>query len=70
MANQKSQKIVSARVASDRTSLSTRQLARLEAAGQFVARVSLGPSRFGYVSDEVDAWIATRIAEREDKAAA
>ena len=68
--SQKSKKIIAARVASDRTSLSMRQLARLEAAGKFCARVSLGPSRFGYVEGEVDAWVEARIAEREEKAAA
>jgi prophage regulatory protein len=40
-------------------------IARLEAAGQFPKRVRLGTGRVGWVEQEIDAWITTRIAERD-----
>ena len=40
-------------------------IARLEAAGRFPKRVPLGPGRVGYVEEEVESWIAKRIAERD-----
>ena len=45
--------------------LSKSQLARLEKAGLFPARVRLSGHRYGYVAAEVEAWIDARIAERQ-----
>jgi Prophage CP4-57 regulatory protein (AlpA) len=40
-------------------------LARLEASGAFPKRVLLGENRVAWVDQEIDAWIAERLAERE-----
>mgnify|MGYP003941022329 CR=1 FL=1 len=40
-------------------------IARLEAAGQFPKRVSLGVGRVGWVEREVQDWLQTRIAARD-----
>ena len=40
-------------------------IARLEAAGQFPQRVRLGACRVAWVSEEVQAWIDERIANRD-----
>lgn len=40
-------------------------LARLVKAGTFPAPVRLGERRIGWVADEVDAWAAERIAQRD-----
>ena len=39
-------------------------IARLEAAGKFPKRVQLGPSRVGWVEQEVEDWLMERIAKR------
>ena len=39
-------------------------VARLEAAGKFPKRVKLGPSRVGWIEQEVLDWLAERIAKR------
>jgi prophage regulatory protein len=41
------------------------QLWRLEKAGKFPKRIPLGPARHGWSEDEIDAWIASKIAERD-----
>ncbi len=38
---------------------------RLEAAGRFPKRVSLGPNRCAWVKEEVENWIKDRISERD-----
>ena len=38
---------------------------RLEKAGRFPRRVRLGPNSVGWVAEEVDDWIAARVAERD-----
>ena len=43
---------------------SRQHLARLEAAGQFPLRVTLGPCRVGWVQEEVEAWIERRMNDR------
>jgi prophage regulatory protein len=43
---------------------------RLEKAGKFPKRVPVGASRYGYVEDEIDAYIAERIAARDHASAA
>lgn len=39
-------------------------IARLEADGRFPKRVRLGPSRVGWVEEEVLAWLQERIKQR------
>jgi prophage regulatory protein len=38
---------------------------RLEKAGKFPKRVPIGAGRYGYVEAEIDAYIETKIAERD-----
>jgi len=45
------------------------QLWRLERVGKFPKRVQLSPGRHGWVEAEIDAFIAERIAARDEKAA-
>jgi len=40
-------------------------IARLEAAGRFPKRVTLGGNRVAWLMCEVDAWVSERIAERD-----
>jgi prophage regulatory protein len=42
---------------------------RLERAGKFPKRVPIGPSRYGYVESEIDAYVAALIAARDAAAA-
>jgi prophage regulatory protein len=42
---------------------------RLEAAGAFPRRVQIGQARVGWIAGEVDAWIAARVAERDQRTA-
>jgi predicted DNA-binding transcriptional regulator AlpA len=61
-------KFVSPRRASELTSLSTRQLARLADADQFPQPLRLGIGRNGrlaFVESEVQAWLRARLAERK-----
>jgi prophage regulatory protein len=37
---------------------------RLEKAGRFPLRVKLGPNSVGWIAEEIDEWIAARVAER------
>lgn len=39
-------------------------VARLEAAGKFPKRVQLGPSRVGWLEQEIDDWLNERIKKR------
>lgn len=48
-----------------RTTYSRAHLDRLEAEGRFPKRVRLGQARVAWVEDEVDEWIASRVAERD-----
>ena len=38
---------------------------RLERAGKFSKRVSLGKARHGWLETEIDEWILARLAERD-----
>ncbi|MBN8872840.1 MAG: hypothetical protein BGO51_28455 [Rhodospirillales bacterium 69-11] len=38
---------------------------RLEKAGKFPKRLHLGPSTVAWVEEEIDAYLATKMAERE-----
>jgi prophage regulatory protein len=43
---------------------------RLEKAGNFPRRVPIGAGRYAYVEEEIDAYIAQKIAERDARSAA
>jgi prophage regulatory protein len=45
-------------------SLGRRQLDRLEAAGKFPRRVHISERRVGWVAEEIDAYMAAKIANR------
>lgn len=49
----------------ERVPFSAAHLARLEKAGRFPRRVKLGECRVGWLESEIDAWIESRIAERD-----
>ena len=49
----------------DRVLYSPAHIARLEAAGHFPKRVRLGVGRVGWVEEEIDHWLAERIARRD-----
>lgn len=48
-----------------RTTYSRAHLDRLETEGRFPKRVRLGQARVAWVEEEVDDWIAARVAERD-----
>jgi prophage regulatory protein len=51
----------------EKTGLSDGEIDKLENAGTFPRRISIGGTRMvGWVASEVDAWIARSIAERDD----
>jgi prophage regulatory protein len=52
-----------------KTSLRGGTIDREEAAGRFPRRIQLGPRAIGWLENEVDEWIAGRVAERDGKAA-
>ena len=43
---------------------------RLERAGKFPKRVSLGKARHGWLETEINEWILARLAERDGSGAA
>ena len=45
---------------------SPQHIARLEAAGKFPKRVTLGQNRVGWIRSEVEDWIQQRIDERDN----
>jgi prophage regulatory protein len=51
----------------ERTGLSNATIHRREQAGDFPARVKLGPNSIGWIEHEIDAWIESRrVAPRVD----
>lgn len=50
-----------------RTSLSRQYIEELMRAGRFPLPVAIGTRHRGWIEHEVEAWIAARIAEREQK---
>ena len=54
----------------DYTSLSTSEIYRRIAAGNFPAPIKLGERASAWSAAEIDSWIAERIAARDAKAAA
>lgn len=59
-APQAPRRILRIRAVKDRTGLSRGTLTKLQALGQFPARVILGPRSVGWYEDEVTRWIETR----------
>jgi prophage regulatory protein len=41
---------------------------RLEREGKFPKRIQLGPNAVGWIEHEVDAWIESKMAQRENAA--
>ncbi len=59
-------KLLSKKQVRDRVLYSHAHIDRLEKAGKFPRRVRLGPNRVGWVETEIEDWIATHIAERDN----
>ena len=57
-------KLLSKRQVREKVLYSPAHIARLEAVGKFPKRVQLGPSRVGWVEQEVDDWLTERIRKR------
>ena len=58
-------KLLSKKEVRSKVLYSLAHIARLEAAGLFPKRVQLGPGRVGYVDEEIEDWIKSRVAERD-----
>ena len=58
-------KILSKRQLKELVLYSPQHVARLEKAGAFPLRVSLGPNRVGWVESEVLDWLNKRLQRRE-----
>lgn len=58
-------KLLSKKQVREKVLYSFAHIARLEAVGRFPKRVPLGPGRVGYVEEEIDDWIHSRIADRD-----
>ena len=58
-------RILSKRQLKELVLYSPQHIARLEKAGKFPKRVSLGPCRVGWVEDEVLDWLQQRLDRRE-----
>lgn len=59
-------RILSKRQLKELVLYSPQHVARLEKAGQFPKRVNLGPSRVGWVEDEVLDWLQIKLSCREN----
>lgn len=59
-------RILSKRQVKELVLYSPQHIARLEKAGQFPKRVQLGPSRVGWVEDEVLDWLRQRLEARDE----
>ncbi|MGA9441139.1 MAG: AlpA family phage regulatory protein [Pseudolabrys sp.] len=46
------------------------QIWRLEKQGKFPKRIEIGPGRRAWAEHEIDAWIPSRIADRDSASAA
>jgi prophage regulatory protein len=57
-------KILSSKEVLSRVPYSSVQIWRKESAGEFPRRVKLGPNRVGWVESEIESWISSKIAER------
>lgn len=45
---------------------SRQHILRLEKRGRFPRRIRLGDNRVAWLRSEIEAWIASRVAERDD----
>ena len=59
-------RILSKRQVKELVLYSPQHIARLEKVGQFPKRVQLGPSRVGWVEDEVLDWLQMRLEARDE----
>ena len=41
------------------------QIWRLEKSGEFPRRINLGANRVAWIEQEIDAWLAAKVAERD-----
>ncbi len=57
-------RILSKRQVKELVLYSPQHIARLEKAGKFPKRVTLGPNRVGWVEDEVLDWLQSRLDAR------
>jgi prophage regulatory protein len=57
-------RILSGKELRKRVPYSPVQIWRLEKAGTFPRRITLGPNRVGWVESEVEAWLRKRMDER------
>ncbi len=48
-----------------RTGYKRTQIEKMQAEGNFPKLVQLGPRKFGFLESEIDAWIESKIAERD-----
>ena len=58
-------KILSNKEDLSRVPYSSVQIWRKENAGEFPRRVKLGANRVGWVESEIESWISSKIAERD-----
>lgn len=63
------QKLMRHRAVCERVGFSPSTIARRVKAGDFPKPVKLGPQTLAWVAEEVEAWLAQRIAERDQAAA-
>ncbi len=49
----------------DKIDISGTHIRRMEKTGQFPARVKISERAYGYIEEEVDAWIKKRLAARK-----
>ena len=57
-------RIITQKELASRVPYSSVQIWRLEKAGTFPRRITLGPNRVGWVEAEVEAWLSKRMDER------
>lgn len=58
-------KLITKKELRDRVCYSPQHIARLEKAGKFPKRVTIGPNRVGWVESEINQWIRDRINDRD-----
>ena len=61
-------KLLSTKEVQERISCSRTTIWRMEREGKFPKHIRLGERRVAWVADEVDAWIAERVAQRDEEA--
>ncbi len=61
-------RVLSKQATSDKINYSIPHLDRMVSEGRFPRKVKLGPNKVGFLENEVDAWIAERVRERDSTA--